>query len=99
MRPVAATHSFAPANIHCVREARLLGCRIARHPYQRGLLEIARSLVHPRGGSCEHCAEGKALRPSGRTLFVELLQAADGSRARNLFGALFDPAVFKIFVR
>jgi hydroxymethylpyrimidine pyrophosphatase-like HAD family hydrolase/hypoxanthine phosphoribosyltransferase len=95
----AATHSFAPANIDCVRGARLLGCQIVRHRYQRGLLEIVRSLVHPHGGSCEHCAEGKALRPGGPTLFLELLQAADESRARNLFRGLFDPAVFKIFVR
>jgi hydroxymethylpyrimidine pyrophosphatase-like HAD family hydrolase len=95
----AATHSLAPANIDCVREARLLGCQIVRHPYQRGLLEIARSLVHPHGGSCEHCAEGNALRPGGPTLFLELLQAADESRAKHLFRGLFDPAVLKIFVR
>jgi hypothetical protein len=30
---------------------------------------------------------------------VELLQAADESRAKNLLRGLFDPAVFKIFVR
>jgi hydroxymethylpyrimidine pyrophosphatase-like HAD family hydrolase len=95
----AATHSFAPSNVSCVREARLLGCQIVRYPYQRGLLEIARSLVHPHGGSCERCAEGKALRPGRPTLFLELLQAADESQARNLFRGLFDPAVFKIFVR
>jgi hydroxymethylpyrimidine pyrophosphatase-like HAD family hydrolase len=95
----AATHSFAPANIDCVREARLLGCQIVRHRYQRGLLEIARSLAHPHGGSCEHCAERKDLRPGGPALFLELLQAADESRARNLFRGLFDPAIFKIFVR
>jgi hydroxymethylpyrimidine pyrophosphatase-like HAD family hydrolase len=95
----AATHSFAPAHIDCVREARLLGCQIVQHPYQRGLLEIARSLVHPHGGSCEHCAEGKTLQSGGLPLFPELLQAADQSRARNLFRGLFDPAVFKIFVR
>lgn len=34
-----------------------------------------------------------------RPCFPELLQAADESRARNLFRGLFVPAVFKIFVR
>ncbi len=95
----AATDSFAPANIDCVRKAQLLGCQIVRHPYQRGLLQIARSLVHPHGGSCERCAEGKALRPGGPTLFLELLQAADEGRARNLCRGLVDPAVFKILMR
>jgi hydroxymethylpyrimidine pyrophosphatase-like HAD family hydrolase len=95
----AATYSFAPANIDCVCEARLLGCQIVRHAYQRGLLEIVRSLVHPHGGACERCAEEKNLPPGAPTLFMELLQAADDSRTRNLLRGLFDPAVFKIFVR
>jgi hypothetical protein len=41
----------------------------------------------------------KFLRLGGPTLFLELLQDADDSRARNLFRSLFDPTVFKIFVR
>src|SRR5207237_2378086 len=40
-----ATRSFAPANIGCAREARLLGCWIARGSHQQGLLEIARAIV------------------------------------------------------
>ena len=49
-----ATRSFAPANIGCARQARLLGCGIARHAYQRGLLEIARALIASgHGGRCE----------------------------------------------
>ncbi|HVS40205.1 MAG TPA: HAD hydrolase family protein, partial [Gemmataceae bacterium] len=43
----AATRSFAPSHIGCARLARLIGCRIAKEPYQRGLLSIVRSLVHP----------------------------------------------------
>src|SRR5207253_1645159 len=47
-----STRSFAPAHIGCARLVRLLGCRIDSQPYQRGLLSIVRSLVHPAGGSC-----------------------------------------------
>lgn len=42
----AATQSFAPANIGRAREARLVGCRIVRGAYQRGLLQIARILTN-----------------------------------------------------
>jgi hypothetical protein len=81
--------------------ARLLGCRIARLPYQAGLLEIARAIVHPDGATCERCAEVKAARPlnANDDLFVQALRAADRSRFANFAAALFDPSAFKIFMR
>jgi hydroxymethylpyrimidine pyrophosphatase-like HAD family hydrolase len=95
----AATHSFAPAHIGCARQARLLGCRIVGRSYQKGFLDIARSLVHLDGGRCEHCAEGAMAWPRGNGLFMDLLQVADRTRAENLIGALFDPAAYRIFLR
>jgi hydroxymethylpyrimidine pyrophosphatase-like HAD family hydrolase len=94
-----ATRCFAPANISCSRQARLLGCQIARHPYQRGLLEIARALTHPDGRQCERCARSKTTSPGSNDLVLDVLQAADQSWATNLIGAVFDPGAFKIFVR
>jgi hydroxymethylpyrimidine pyrophosphatase-like HAD family hydrolase len=95
----AATRSFAPAHIGCARQARLLGCQISRHPFQRGLLDIARSLVHPHGQRGEPCAEVAATLQDSRALFLELLQAADQPWAKNLIGAFLDPAAFRIFMR
>src|ERR1700731_550638 len=63
-----ATRSFAPANIGCARQARLLGCQIVRHSFQRGLLEIACMLTHPRGQRCERCAEGEGGTARGEDL-------------------------------
>ena len=77
----AATRSFAPANIGPAREARLLGCRIARQPYQRGLLEIARALTHSDAPASNEAA-------AGSDLFMDALRAADRSRAANLARAL-----------
>jgi hydroxymethylpyrimidine pyrophosphatase-like HAD family hydrolase len=94
-----ATRSFAPANIGCARQARLLGCRIARHSYQRGLLEIACALTHPDGQRCESCAESKTTSARSHDLFLDVLRAADRSWATNLIGALFRPGTFKIFMR
>jgi len=92
----AATRSFAPAQISCRREAQLLGCAISRYRYQRGLLDIVRTLVD--------CGEGddsieKAGASDGETLFLDLLQAADHPNALALVSALFDRATFRIFVR
>jgi hydroxymethylpyrimidine pyrophosphatase-like HAD family hydrolase len=94
----AATRSFAPAQIDCARQARLLGCRIARHSYQRGLLDIARLLVHPDGRRCERCSEAGNTSRISKVLFLELLQAADQTQAANLVRALLDPQLFSTFV-
>ena len=83
-----ATRSFAPANIGCAREARLLGCRIARRSRQRGLLEIARTVVslHGREGQ----AAGEAYTPPAARddAFMEALRAADRGWGANLVDAL-----------
>jgi hypothetical protein len=90
----AATRSFAPAQIDCARQARLLGCQIARHSYQRGLLDIARLLVHPDGRRCERCSEVGNTSRINKVLFLELLQAADQTQTANLVSALFDISTF-----
>jgi hydroxymethylpyrimidine pyrophosphatase-like HAD family hydrolase len=95
----AATRSFAPAQIGCAREARLLGCRISQHRYQQGLLDIARSLTRSDGQRGEHWVEETAIGSNRKGLFLELLRAADGVRFRSLVGALFDPANLRTFVR
>ena len=94
----AATRSFGPAQIDCARQARLLGCQIARHSYQRGLLDIARLLVHPDGSRCERCSEVGNTSRINKVLFLELLQAADQTQAANLVKALLDPQLFSTFV-
>ncbi|OKO86062.1 hypothetical protein AC629_17785 [Bradyrhizobium sp. NAS80.1] len=91
-----ATRRFAPANIGCAGEARLLGCEISRHSHQRGLLEVARRIVHPDGIRCKSCGEG-AISGGPEDLFLELLQAADRTWTENLIRALSYPACFRIF--
>jgi hydroxymethylpyrimidine pyrophosphatase-like HAD family hydrolase len=92
----AATRSFAPAQISCRRQAQLLGCAVSRYRYQRGLLDIVRTLVNcgPGGDPIERANES-----DGETVFLDQLRAADHSNARALVRALFDRATFRIFVR
>ena len=71
-----AKRCFAPAQIDCASQARFLGCQITRHSYQRGLLEIARALVHADGRQCERCFDVRKEWPRD-DLFVEILEAAD----------------------
>jgi hypothetical protein len=93
-----AKRSFAPAQIGCALEAKMLGCRIADKPDQAGLLAIARTLVHPDGKRCPHCAACKRNWPRGE-LFFDLLEAADQSRWSLLFRALMDPKALRVFVK
>jgi hydroxymethylpyrimidine pyrophosphatase-like HAD family hydrolase len=92
----AATRSFAPAQISCRRQARLLGCKVSRYRYQRGLLDIVKTLVQhgPAGDPIETPNES-----DGATLFLDLLRAADNLNVWTLIRALLDRATFRIFVR
>ncbi len=92
----AATRSFAPAQIPCRQQARLLGCRVSPHRYQRGLLDSVRSFVGRRLGDVQL---GTAGGSDSEVLFLELLQAADYSCAPVLVRALFDRTALRIFVR
>ncbi|MGY3446379.1 MULTISPECIES: HAD hydrolase family protein [unclassified Bradyrhizobium] len=94
----AATLSFAPAQIRCSREARLLGCTVSRYSYQRGLLDIVGALVDRKADGCDGRTE-LAGRSDGEHLFLDLLRVADRLQARALVGALFNRATFRIFIR
>lgn len=94
-----ATKAFAPANIGCAREARLIGCQIVREPYQQGLLAIARAITCVANG--ENAVRTKINRPSSlnRDLFLNVLQVADRSLLVNFVSALLNPSAYRIFVR
>jgi HAD superfamily hydrolase (TIGR01484 family) len=93
----SAGRSFAPANISCARQARAIGCRIVRRAYQRGLLEIARSIVHPDGRRCPRCPP--PVRARGEHLFLDLLHVADQPRWMSLLRALLHPGAYQFFLR
>lgn len=93
----AATRAFAPANVACGRQARLLGCQIASHTDQQGLLEIARMIVHPQGGQCPQC---RKLSPHlDDELFLSVLRTADGNRTVQLIKAITHPASYSLLIR
>ena len=94
-----ATRSFAPANVSCGQQARLLGCRIAKASHQRGLLEIANEIsaqtatVPPSGE--RQAGKTEALSLPKCDLFFDLLRAADKGLTPRLLGAIFSRSVFK----
>jgi hydroxymethylpyrimidine pyrophosphatase-like HAD family hydrolase len=92
-----ATRSFAPANVGCARQARFLGCQIVSQPYQQGLLEIVRRIVHPAGDKCPRCRNRSPRWPDDP--FFSALLAADGSRFLHLLKATLRPASYRPFFR
>ena len=92
-----AHRSFAPGNVTCAREARLLGCHVADRLFQPGLLEIARKIAHPQGGACDDCRTVEAGWPKDKSLFVSLLSAADERPRSLLLRNLFDPSLLRVF--
>jgi trehalose-6-phosphatase len=93
-----AARSFAPRQIKCREAAATLGCRIARRPQQRGLLEIVRLLVHENRQYCSQCAACQHLWPEGQNLFLDLLESADDRGPGPLMTSLADPLAWRAFV-
>ena len=93
-----ASQSFAPANIGCRRQARILRCKIASCHDQRGLLEIARKIVNRDNERRGQCGDSGRFPLHGDDLFVSLLEAADRSLSANLVRAMIDPTALKLFI-
>jgi hypothetical protein len=94
-----ATRSYAPSQIGCADKAAKLGCKISSKPYQMGLLEIARSIVHPDGKRCARCEAVDGGDRKQADLFMELLQVADRKRIPLLIEAVLDPMAVRAFVK
>lgn len=94
-----AARCFAPAQVSCRQVARLLGCQIARSPFQVGLLEIVRTIVHPDGGSCGDCQTGGITWPNDSESFMKALEAADQKRLKLLLQALLDRRALQAFAK
>ncbi len=92
-----AGRAFAPGNISCRREAELLGCHVANSAYQPGLLEIAGTIIHPKGGDCRSCRDVESRWSKHARLFVSLLNAADRKPFSLLLQNCFDPSLLRIF--
>ena len=93
--------SYAPGNMtKCRPIAKAMGCEVVDGKYQVGLLEIARAITHPDGGSCERCNAGNKLQQAkGQDIFLKMLEIADQGRMSRLFSALRDPMSLKAFVK
>ena len=93
----AARHSFAPGNVTCRGEARLLGCHIADLLFQPGLLQIAKKIAHPHGGTCDDCRSVEANWRKHKGLFVSLLEVADQKPLPLLLRNFLDPSLLAVF--
>jgi hypothetical protein len=94
----AADRSFAPSHLSCRSSARLLGCRIMARPFQLGLLQAVRALVHPDGERCPLC-RARVSVTGGRDVFADLMTVADQPRWRLLLRAMLDPMALRAFAK
>jgi hydroxymethylpyrimidine pyrophosphatase-like HAD family hydrolase len=95
----AASHSFAPANVGCRRQAQLLGCQIAVCRDQQGLLEIVRKIIQSDKDHGQRRKQETATLHCADDLFISVLHAADQTPAANFFRAMLDPRAYKFFIR
>jgi hydroxymethylpyrimidine pyrophosphatase-like HAD family hydrolase len=93
-----ARRSFAPANISCGSHAGAIGCHIDAKPFQPGLLNIVRHIVHPDQKNCERCRSAEPPASSADNLVLQVLQHADESQMKRLLRAMCDPMVTRSFL-
>jgi hydroxymethylpyrimidine pyrophosphatase-like HAD family hydrolase len=99
-----ASRSFAPAQIACRQQARLLGCGISRFPYQQGLLEIVRRILHPDSTVCKRCDEtwgpaNASVDMTNSEVFWSAIEVADRKWTANFLSAVGDPTIFRLLIR
>lgn len=94
-----ASRSFAPSNISCRPAAKLIGCKIASQPFQRGLREIVRMIAHPDGLQCDRCARCSPPSKNSEDIFLRTLAIADESPIKALARAIFDPLALEVFTK
>jgi len=93
-----AKSSFAPGHIACRSQANAIGCYVDAKPFQPGLLNIVRRIVHPAGNSCQRCVSAKLPEKASRNLIFQVLQHADESRMKRLGRAVFNSKVLTSFL-
>ena len=97
-----ATRSFAPANITCRSQARLLGCQVSESAHQTGLLEIARIIVSENakvpGNRTPAVIVTPEAQPTG-DIFLDLLRTADRPLGARLAKAVFSRSTLQGFFR
>jgi hydroxymethylpyrimidine pyrophosphatase-like HAD family hydrolase len=94
-----AHEAYAPSHISCRSAARLLGCRVMDRPFQSGLLQAVRHFLHAHEERCAQCRVVDPARMTDRTLFADLLAAADQAPWRLMVNALVDPMALQTFAK
>jgi hydroxymethylpyrimidine pyrophosphatase-like HAD family hydrolase len=93
-----AKNSYAPGHISCRSHARAIGCHIDPQPFQPGLLNIIRHIVHPEKHGCERCRSADPPASATQNLLLRLLQHADENQLKRLLRAMCDPLVTSSFL-
>ena len=94
-----ATHSYAPSNLTCRLQAKLLGCNIVEQPHQRGLLSISRQILKALGRHPIAKPQKQANLSASEKLFAAALSAADDRPFQRTLKSIASPSIFDIFVR
>jgi hypothetical protein len=93
-----ARSSFAPGHISCRGQASAVGCYIDSKPFQPGLLNIVRRMVHPKNQTCRRCPPTNMPERFRNNLVFQILQHADESRVKRLARSVFHSTLLKSFL-
>ena len=92
-----ASRSFAPSHTNVRSAAIQIGCQVVNKPFQSGLLEIVRHIIHSDGGRKPLGKKPSFKLKEHDKILLEIISDVEKSKPRRLLDAIFNKYLFVAF--
>ena len=90
-----ANRSYAPSHTNVRNDAIQIGCRVVNKPFQLGLLEIVRHIIHTDGGKAQLDEKPSFKQKEHNKILFDILSDVEKSKPRRLSEAIFNKNLFR----
>ncbi|TDD94598.1 HAD hydrolase family protein [Flavobacterium cellulosilyticum] len=92
-----ANRSYAPSHTNVRSAAIQIGCHVVNKPFQKGLLEIVRHIIHTDGGKAQLDEKPSFKQKEHNKILFDILSDVEKSKPRRLSEAIFNKDLFGAF--
>lgn len=89
-----ANRSYAPSHTNVQNDAIQIGCHVVNKPFQLGLLEIVRHIIHTDGGMAQLNENQSFKQKEHNKILFDILSDVEKSKPRRLSEAIFNKNLF-----
>lgn len=92
-----ANRSYAPSHTNVRSAAIQIGCHVVSKPFQLGLLEIVRHIIHTDGGKGSLDEKLSFKQKEHNKILFDIISDVEKSKPRRLLDAIFNKYLFRAF--